>query len=81
MTTEHPMTAAFRKAIVPEMPAELAKAQAAGEPTWDSKQFLDEFTPLGFMAPFVAVVRKADQVKGSLQFTHSPRVYFGWQAD
>jgi len=75
------MSQAFRKAIVPEMPNELAKAQERGEQTWDSAQFLEEFTPLGFMAPFVAVVRKADGVKGSVQFTHMPRVYFGWQAD
>jgi hypothetical protein len=29
----------------------------------------------------VVVTRKSDGVKGSLEFRHSPRVYFNWQAD
>jgi hypothetical protein len=36
---------------------------------------------VGFLAPFVVVVRKSDGVKGSLEFTHSPRFYFGFKAD
>jgi len=33
------------------------------------------------MAPFIAVQRKSDGVKGSLEFQHQPRFYFNFQAD
>jgi len=33
---------------------------------------------VGFMAPFVVVKRRSDGVRGSLEFTHMPRWYFGW---
>lgn len=31
------------------------------------------------MAPLVVVRRKADGVKGSLEFQHNPRFYFNFQ--
>ncbi len=34
---------------------------------------------IGFAAPLVVAVRKSDRVKGSLCFTHSPRIYYGFQ--
>jgi hypothetical protein len=34
---------------------------------------------IGFAAPFVVVRRKSDGVKGTLEFTHSPRVYFDFK--
>ena len=43
---------------------------------WDTQELQDEFNVLGFAAPFVVVVRKSDGVRGTLTFTHSPRVYF-----
>lgn len=33
-----------------------------------------------FLAPFVFVTRKADNVDGTLEFEHSPRCYFSFQA-
>lgn len=48
--------------------------------TWDTKQLQEDFKVVGFQAPFVVVVRKADGIKGSLQFTHAPRVYFNFEA-
>jgi hypothetical protein len=48
---------------------------------WDSDQLREEFEVLGFLAPFVAVKRKKDGVKGSLEFTHSPRWYFNFMPD
>jgi len=45
---------------------------------WDTDAMRAEFEVVGFSAPFVVVRRRADGVLGSLQFTHSPRVYFGW---
>lgn len=49
--------------------------------TWDTQQLQEDFTVVGFAAPFVVVVRKADGVKGSLEFKHSPRIYFGFRPD
>lgn len=40
-----------------------------------------EFEVLGFAAPFVVVRRRSDGQLGTLEFTHHPRVYFGWRPD
>ncbi len=48
---------------------------------WDTQQLTDDFEVIGFMAPLVVVRRKADGVKGSLEFQHAPRFYFAWQPD
>lgn len=45
---------------------------------WDTAELQRDFEVLGFAAPFVVVKRRSDGVVGSLEFTHSPRVYFGW---
>jgi hypothetical protein len=55
-------------------------AQTTGQ-QWSTDQLCEEFEVIGFMAPFVVVRRRADGVKGSLEFTHSPRIYFNWQED
>ncbi len=47
---------------------------------WTTDQLRAEFEVIGFSAPYVVVIRKADQVKGTLEFTHAPRVYFGFIA-
>lgn len=46
--------------------------------TWDTTQLQADFSVIGFSAPFVVVTRKADGQKGTLEFTHSPRVYFNF---
>jgi hypothetical protein len=46
---------------------------------WTTDQLAEEFEVIGFMAPLVVVRRKADGVKGSLEFKHSPRAYFNFQ--
>jgi len=48
---------------------------------WDTSELTTEFEPLGFMAPYIVVQRKSDGVKGSLEFRHSPRLYFNFRAD
>lgn len=48
--------------------------------TWNTAELQRDFTVVGFQAPFVLVTRKSDGVKGTLEFTHSPRVYFDFQA-
>lgn len=64
---------------------------AAGQPaadlaaetgqTWDTAALQRDFEVTGFAAPFVVVRRRSDGAVGSLEFTHSPRIYFGWRAD
>jgi hypothetical protein len=70
-------TAPVRKAMIDGgQPA----ADLAADPDrqWTTAQLQEEFEVLEFSAPFVVVRRKSDQALGSLEFTHSPRVYFGW---
>ena len=48
---------------------------------WDTQQLAQDFEVIGFLAPLVVVRRKADGVKGSLEFQHTPRYYFNLVAD
>lgn len=47
--------------------------------TWDTTQLQEDFTVVGFAAPFVVVRRKSDGQEGTLEFTHSPRIYFDFR--
>lgn len=47
--------------------------------TWNTEELQRDFTVIGFSAPYVVVRRKSDNVKGTLEFTHNPRVYFDFQ--
>ena len=49
--------------------------------TWTTGQLSEDFDVIGFAAPFVVVRRKLDGRKGTLEFTHSPRVYFGFKEE
>lgn len=49
--------------------------------TWDTTQLQEDYTVEGFSAPFVVVKRKSDSVRGTLEFTHRPRVYFNFKED
>jgi hypothetical protein len=46
---------------------------------WDTRELAADFVIIGFMAPVIVVRRKADGVKGSLEFQHQPRFYFNFQ--
>lgn len=48
---------------------------------WDTEELEKEFTVLGFLAPYVVVVRKSDNVLGSLEYIDRPRLYFNWKED
>jgi hypothetical protein len=61
--------------------ADLDALNPLTDETWDTEAMQRDFEPLGFAAPFIIVRRRSDGVKGSLEFTHSPRVYFNWVAD
>lgn len=49
--------------------------------SWNTDELREDFEVIGFLAPFVVVKRKADGVRGTLEFTHSPRIYFDWKAE
>ena len=46
---------------------------------WDTKELQEDFTLVGFGAPYVVARRKADNVKGSLMFQHNPRFYYNFK--
>jgi hypothetical protein len=46
---------------------------------WTTDELSEEFEVIGFMAPLVVVRRKADGVKGSLEFQNAPRYYFNFK--
>lgn len=46
---------------------------------WTTDELREDFDVIGFAAPFVVVRRKSDGVKGSMEFTHSPRFYFNFE--
>ena len=71
----------IRRAEIPNMPAAAQEALDAGERVWTTAEMQEDFIVEGFMAPYVVVTRKADGVRGTMQFSHSPRLYFNWQAD
>jgi hypothetical protein len=54
---------------------------ARAEERWDTDQVRELFEVHSFLAPFVLVTRKQDGVKGTLEFTHSPRWYFNFKPD
>ena len=48
---------------------------------WDTKELQKDFEVLGFLAPHIACNRKADNIKGSMEFQHSPRIYYGFSRE
>jgi hypothetical protein len=77
-----PTEAARRQMVESGQPYEDARqAMVNDEATWTTEELSRDFEVVGFMAPFVVVKRKSDGKKGTLEFTHNPRVYFGWSED
>lgn len=46
---------------------------------WDTEELAEEFEVLGFLAPIIAVRRRSNGQRGSLEFQHNPRFYFGFR--
>ncbi len=46
---------------------------------WSTDEMMEDFEAIGFMSPYVVVRRRSDGVKGSLEFSHSPRFYFRFE--
>lgn len=57
------------------------KLEAEYGRVWSTNEMTSEFDAIGFMAPFIVVRRKSDGVKGSLEFSHSPRFYFNFKPE
>jgi hypothetical protein len=73
-------TESARRAMISDGVPQLDLAAEPGQ-TWTTEQLQKDFEVLGFMAPYVTARRRADGVLGSLEFTHSPRVYFAWSPE
>lgn len=58
-----------------------ADLAAESGPTWDTEALRRDFEVQGFAAPFVIVRHRESGQVGTLEFTHSPRVYFAWRPD
>jgi hypothetical protein len=68
-----------RLAEINLVPGSREALEAQHGQVWDTDELMEEFEAIGFMAPLIVVRRRADGVKGSLEFQHSPRLYFNWQ--
>ncbi len=72
-------TAEVRKGLVQEIngdPQSRTALEGVHGQVWDTAELARDFDVMGFAAPLVVVVRKADAVTGSLFFQHAPRFYF-----
>ena len=78
-------TEAARRERLAEINAEPGSREALERQhgqVWDTQQLAQDFEVIGFLAPLVVVRRKADGVKGSLEFQHGPpRLYFNFAPD
>ena len=46
---------------------------------WDTQELTRDYEVVGFAAPYVVVRRRADGLRGSLEFQHAPRFYFNFE--
>jgi len=74
-------TEAERRVRVAELngaAAQRAETERLYGKVWDTAELQAEYQVTGFMAPYVVVRRLSDGKEGSLEFQHSPRLYFNW---
>lgn len=70
-----------RLAEINAMPGSRETLEAIYGQVWNTDELASTFMVIGFMAPLVVVKRKSDGVEGSLEFQHSPRLYFNFVSD
>ena len=73
-------TADARRQMVAAGQSQADLAAGTGQ-RWSTAGMQAEFDVIGFAAPFVVVRRRSDGQLGTLEFVHSPRVYFGFVPD
>ena len=77
-------TESIRRQMVAEVNANAgprAELESKHGQVWDTTELQNDFEVLGFAAPFVIVRRRADGVRGSLMFQHSPRLYHSFSPE
>ncbi len=74
-------TEAERRVRVAELngaAAQRAETERLYGKVWDTAELQKDYQVTGFCAPYVVVRRLSDGKEGSLEFQHSPRLYFNW---
>ena len=46
---------------------------------WNTEEVSKDFEITGFMAPYVVVIRRSDNIKGTLEFQDMPRYYYDFK--
>lgn len=54
------------------------EVQKVAKEQWTTAEMQKLFIVESFVAPYVIVVRKSDGQRGTLEFGHSPRIYFNF---
>ena len=67
-----------RLAEINAQPGTREALEAQHGQVWNTQELSQDFEVIGFLAPLVVVRRKSDGKKGSLEFQHSPRLYFNF---
>lgn len=70
-----------RLVVINAAPGSREALEAVHGRVWTTDELREEFEVVGFMAPIVVVWRRSDGQKGSLEFQHSPRFFFGFVPD
>ena len=47
--------------------------------TWTTAELQRDFEVIGFASPYCVVRRRSDGQRGTVEFTHNPRVYFSFR--
>lgn len=74
-------TEPYRRQRISEVnaqPGSREAVEAQHGQVWNTEELSGDFEVIGFMAPLVVVRRRSDGKKGSLEFQHSPRLYFSF---
>ena len=67
-----------RLAEINAQPGSREALEAEYGQVWNTEELSRDFEVTGFFAPYVAVSRRSDGKKGSLEFQHNPRFYFSF---
>lgn len=64
--------------IIKDYGRSAAEVEKVAVEKWTTSELQDHFVVHGFLAPFIEVTRIRDGAKGTLEFGHSPRIYFNF---
>lgn len=68
-----------RLAEINAQPGSREALEAQYGQVWNTEELSRDFEVIGFLAPYVIVCRKSAGKKGSVEFQHQPRFYFGFK--